>query len=1203
MKKNLTFFQAFSTEDNCTTNSSHREQSQTPSTRKGKLPTLVYLISFLITLLGTNAFIYAQISAGFELDGNAMAVSPNPPDDWSMMYPSNASNAQVTTGIVVDMPSSADNAFVQGTKDIVDVSTWHWQVFSTPDKDDILHAYAALYSNTKLYFGGDRYATNGDAQIGFWFFQNQVGPLPNGTFSGTHAIGDILILSDFVNGGGVPVVKAYEWVGSGGSDGSLNLLSVTGPNIYAIVNNSNQTSPWPYLSKTGSTSFQAGAFFEGGLDLAALNVNIDPCFTSFLLETRSSQSATAELKDFVWGNFFTRPQVAVNSATICPGGSATLTATVTGGTAPYTYSWSNGATTPSITVSPSSTTSYTVVVTAANGCQSNPVTGTVTVNSAPVCSIGSIVPGGLICNHGNYTISTTSTGTLSWSMSVDGNPPGWGIVGSNSSQTITFSAGNCGAPGFQVHFFLTVTDANGCSSSCTADFAPGAPACVVDIRPAITLTCSTTSQWLLASYATDIVNPTFEWTLGATSLGAGINDGVSLDSIQISAPGTYTFWVHDLQNPANDCSGQVTVQQDTASPGAGATGGALDCNNTSVQLIGTTTTGTQFDWTGPNGFTSSQQSPTATDSGTYTLVVTDPNNGCSSTASTTVTQNVTPPGAGATGGALDCNNTSVQLTGTTTTGTMFSWTGPNGFASNLQNPTVTDSGTYDLTVTDQGNGCTSTTSTTVTQDVNPPGAGATGGALDCNNTSVQLTGTTTTGTMFSWTGPNGFASNLQNPTVSDSGTYDLTVTDQGNGCTSTTSTTVTQDVTPPGAGATGGALNCNNTSVQLTGTTTTGTMFSWTGPNGFASNLQNPTVSDSGTYDLTVTDQGNGCTSTTSTTVTQDVAPPSCSLTAPATLPDCASAGNTLTVSGSSNSGNTDFAWSVSGTGWIITSTNGNTITYTAGAIGTMGTFSVVVTDPGNGCTSSCTVTFSCNSLGEGCTPGYWKNHTFQWNQTSDATIACISAAISGLGSPYSGSGLTSDMYASVFGVTSGQMTSAGYTNAGMTMLQAISSGGGGVYKLARHGVAALLSSCALTAYPYTPTQVLTMVHDAIVNGTPEPTATNLAAANDVNNCPLNNSPLRPVDNSTPVALTAYPNPFNSTTTVEFMMYDNSENADVSIYSITGAHVATLFKGAVEAGVVYRASFDGAAYADGIYFCRISSGTYTENYKLVLLRK
>src|SRR5205085_8101900 len=182
------------------------------------------------------------------------------------------------------------------------------------------------------------------------------------------AVGDILLLSNFVNGGKVPVIKAYEWVGSGGSDGSLNLLSTTSGNLFAITNSKHESHPWPYTSKQGGGDYPINAFFEGGIDLAGLGINVSACFSSFLLETRASQAITAELKDFIGGNFFVAPQVTVSSATVCPGGSATLTATVTGGQGPFNFVWNTGATGSSITVTASSTTTYTVSVTGSNGC-------------------------------------------------------------------------------------------------------------------------------------------------------------------------------------------------------------------------------------------------------------------------------------------------------------------------------------------------------------------------------------------------------------------------------------------------------------------------------------------------------------------------------------------------------------------------------------------------------------------------------------------------------------------------------------------------------------------------------------------------------------------------------------------------------------------------------------------------------------------
>jgi hypothetical protein len=214
--------------------------------------------------------------------------------------------------------------------------------------------------------------------------------------------------------------------------------------------------------------------------------------------------------------------------------------------------------------------------------------------------------------------------------------------------------------------------------------------------------------------------------------------------------------------------------------------------------------------------------------------------------------------------------TSIQLMGTGNGS--FAWSGPNGFTSTEQNPTVNAAGTYNLTVTGT-NGCTSSTSVTVILDDQLPSASATGGTLTCSVTSIQLMGTGNGS--FAWSGPNGFTSTEQNPTVNAAGTYNLTVTGT-NGCTSSTSATVILDDQLPGASATGGTLTCSVTSIQLMGTGNGS--FAWSGPNGFTSTEQNPTVNAAGTYNLTVTGT-NGCTSSTSATVILDDQLPGASAT------------------------------------------------------------------------------------------------------------------------------------------------------------------------------------------------------------------------------------------------------------------------------------------------------------------------------------
>jgi hypothetical protein len=116
-------------------------------------------------------------------------------------------------------PVTDPSTFVQGAKDTDDVNEWHSAPGGIPPKDDIVNAYAAAYQvngHLILTFGADRFANNGAAQLGFWFFQGQVSPpAPNttGLFSGAHQVGDILALVNFTLGGGVPEIPVYRWIG------------------------------------------------------------------------------------------------------------------------------------------------------------------------------------------------------------------------------------------------------------------------------------------------------------------------------------------------------------------------------------------------------------------------------------------------------------------------------------------------------------------------------------------------------------------------------------------------------------------------------------------------------------------------------------------------------------------------------------------------------------------------------------------------------------------------------------------------------------------------------------------------------------------------------------------------------------------------------------------------------------------------------
>ncbi len=181
-----------------------------------------------------------------------------------------------------------------------------------------------------LFFGSDRFDNSGDAQQGFWFFQNSIGlgnnSVGGGTgFTGVHKNGDVLVVTDFSNGGATSTITVYAWdptctktTGSTvGTCGDANLrikgdvdqrqLRQRSANdqFCGIVNPTNgTTAPWPFTDKSGNTTYLQGEFFEGGVNLTALGLG-DKCFSSVASESRASTSTTATLKDFVLGGFGT----------------------------------------------------------------------------------------------------------------------------------------------------------------------------------------------------------------------------------------------------------------------------------------------------------------------------------------------------------------------------------------------------------------------------------------------------------------------------------------------------------------------------------------------------------------------------------------------------------------------------------------------------------------------------------------------------------------------------------------------------------------------------------------------------------------------------------------------------------------------------------------------------------------------------------
>jgi hypothetical protein len=351
-----------------------------------------------------------------------------------------------------------------------------------------------------------------------------------------------------------------------------------------------------------------------------------------------------------------------------------------------------------------------------------------------------------------------------------------------------------------------------------------------------------------------------------------------------------------------------------------ATGSTTVCGGGTLSLNASTpSAGIVWDWSGPNGFSSNAQAPTITNftqikAGDY--IVTARNFGCEAKDTITVAYQAPLSLTASNSGPVCVGSDFILTANTATPGVTFSWTGPNGFTSSLQNPTIIGAaanagGVYTVTAT--LNACTNTKTTTVVVNAPiPVKPVATGNSTVCGGGTLSLNATTpSTGITWEWSGPSGFSANIQAPQVTNfslAKAGDYIVTAKNGVCSSKDTITVgyqapislTASNTGPACEGTGFTLNASSSTPGLT--------YSWTGPNGFTSSLQNPsragaTVSMSGDYTVTAT--LNACTASQTTSVGVFRVPVASAAT---TGPVCA--GGTLNLSATSSLTGSTYQWS-----------------------------------------------------------------------------------------------------------------------------------------------------------------------------------------------------------------------------------------------------------------------------------------------------
>ncbi|KAB7731293.1 DUF11 domain-containing protein [Rudanella paleaurantiibacter] len=601
------------------------------------------------------------------------------------------------------------------------------------------------------------------------------------------------------------------------------------------------------------------------------------------------------------------PIATLSSATICPDGAATLTAT--GGTF---YLFSNGAETTgnTLTVSPNTTTTYSVTATNAAGCTAL-ATGTVTVNQAPTATLSAPT----VCVGGSATLIATG-GTL-YNF-------GSGATASNSLIVPTPTAGT-------FPYSVTVTNAQGCTAVATdiltVNVLPVAnllasPATLC-LGESATLTASGGSGTLPYNFGggttasnTTVVTPTTTglFTYSVTVTNALGCSAVANTTVTVNAPPTATLTLS---------SGSICVGQSVTLTATGGTlynfGGGLTTGNTLVA------------------------SPATAGSYSYSVVVSNAS-GCTALATATLTVNPVPSPTLTASSTGICLGESVTLTATGGTGYNFG-TGLTASNTLVVTPGSVGSFPYSVTVVN-AQGCAAVATANVTVNALPVVTLTPSSASICSGGSVTLTATGGTGYNFG-TGITVSNTFVVTPGSAGSFPYSVTVTN-ASGCSAVATTTVTVNASIIAGLTLSNARICIGESATLTATG--GTLFNFGGGNQTANFLiETPSAPGTYPYSVTVSNGTTGCSSTASALLTVNPLP----VATLSSLTVCQGAPATLTATGGST-------YAFAGPGVTAGTTSANTLSVPTTNAGSF-VYSVTVTDGSTGCSSVTTATLTVN--------------------------------------------------------------------------------------------------------------------------------------------------------------------------------------------------------------------------------------------------
>ncbi|MDO8367708.1 MAG: hypothetical protein Q7T20_12985, partial [Saprospiraceae bacterium] len=473
-----------------------------------------------------------------------------------------------------------------------------------------------------------------------------------------------------------------------------NIGSILTQSTSCVVNNGAIDLSITPASATGYTFLWSnGAVTEDLISVAAGTYTV----------TVNGGGACTNTASLTVGSTIPLPSLSISiAAATCGQASGSIDLSVTGSPVPYSYNWSNAITDEDLNAVLSGT--YTVTVTAANGCSA------VENFTVPENVIVPVLSG----------LPTAANSCLAFNGSIDLSitfPINYTVLWSNGS--IAEDLTNL-APGT---YSVTVNGGGACTNTASFSIADQTTQPQANIASNTTaLDCSTTATTLNGSVSGTPNPTTFQWSNNGNPVGSGSS------SLTVNTPGQYVLLVTDELTFCT-ATASISVTQNLDLPALSVANPALlTCSNPSQTLTGSSTVGgIQFFWASIVGTDTTILGHGTTlpvsASGSYFLIGLNPANNCANAISVNVTADQIPPSANA--GApftLDCAGETAGLNGSGSGAPTLSyaWTSQDGhFVSGAMtaNPLIDEAGTYQLLVTNPANGCTATDAVTIEPEI------------------------------------------------------------------------------------------------------------------------------------------------------------------------------------------------------------------------------------------------------------------------------------------------------------------------------------------------------------------------------------------------------------------------------------------------------------------------------------------------------